>query len=78
MTTRGLDETDEPQDGCEACGSPEAEYLITYGLWITAYCERCAQQLVRDGQRLDRTSRPLPETPKPTQRRLWEHHETDA
>ena len=34
---------EDPQDGCEACGNPDAEYLIRYDVWITAYCESCAQ-----------------------------------
>ena len=60
------DKNEYPQDGCEACGNPDAEHLIRYDVWITAYCESCAQQLVRDGHRLDSHSKPLPETDKPT------------
>ena len=71
---------EDPQDGCEACGNPDAEYLIRYDVWITAYCESCAQQLVRDGHRLDSHSKPLPETDKPTETQLtlWRDDKSNA
>ena len=31
---------------------PGRPHLIDFGTWLSAYCERCARQLRRDGHRI--------------------------
>ncbi len=45
--------------GCEGCHDPDCPHLIDFGTWLTAYCERCARQMRRDGHRISDKGAPL-------------------
>ena len=38
---------------------PDCPHLIDFGTWLTAYCERCARQMRRDGHRISDKGAPL-------------------